>query len=862
MTPDLYELEDILIAETVESIGRDVVGATSTVKNRKLKTVELPGNLKTIGKCAFEGSSIESITLPDKITSIGDYAFAYCRNLKSIKLPSGLKTIGESAFSDTKLVDVKIPASVRELANSCFDGCQSLKTLYFYGPLDMYHIPAPDLNRIGLTVYYPYNISAWKDYVSHEEDNYRRRREYGDNDFEPHTWIPWDPSKGFMDISKLKTSLSRSTFTYNGDVKKPAVTIKNGSYTLKENTDFKVSYKSNRNAGTAQAIVEGTGLYEGKATLEFKIYKKDISQLSPVLSSSGYTYDRNAKEPSVRIQYGNLTLAQGTDYTVEYTDNRNAGTGKVTITGKGNYKGTVIKEITIDRKDVKDLSLSLSAIKYTYSGNAKKPKVTLKHGETVLKQGTEYKVTYKNNVNAGKGIVTVTGLGNYKGSVSKEITINPKSISSCSVELADDTLTWNGEARKPGVSVTDGNRTLRSGTDFSVSYADNTAPGTASVTVTGTGNYKGSLSDTFTIVKKNLASCTVTLSKTSFTYNGKEQKPVVTVKDGTTALKEGINYSLTFTNNVNAGTASVKITGRGKYYTGTVKKTYKINKAPQTITVVPESIGLNVGQKTTLKAEGKGTITWNADDETIAIIDESGKVTAVSEGSTEILIKASGDDNYKAASITVRVMVTNIGKPAVTGLYNSSKGADIRWSPAKGAEGYAVYRFRSSEGKTLAGTVDGTNTCQFYDTAVKDNCWGCVYTYTVAAMVDGVPILSTESGGKILQRLAPMKITGVLVTGTGTATVKWEASAGSNKAEGYELQYAQSSADLNGRKGTYKTITISGRNSLSKVIKSLTKGKKYYFRVRAYVNYTNSATGKTTKTWSQYSNVVNVKITK
>ena len=201
-----------------------------------------------------------------------------------------------------------------------------------------------------------------------------------------------------------------------------------------------------------------------------------------------------------------------------------------------------------------------------------------------------------------------------------------------------------------------------------------------------------------------------------------------------------------------------------------------------------------------------------------------------------------------------------LSKTSITGIYNSTKGADIRWKAVEGATGYEVYRKRGGEGTTKVATITNANTTQCYDSGIKDNCWGCVYNYYV------VPVAGSTKGPKseevVLQRLAPMTLTSLKNTAAGKATVTWKCSVNSNKANGYEVQYAQSQADLSGRKGTYKAITISGRNNLNKTISGLTKGKTYYFRVRCYVNYTNSKTGKTIKTWGQYSNVMKIKIAK
>ena len=215
--------------------------------------------------------------------------------------------------------------------------------------------------------------------------------------------------------------------------------------------------------------------------------------------------------------------------------------------------------------------------------------------------------------------------------------------------------------------------------------------------------------------------------------------------------------------------------------------------------------------------------------------------------------------NYSNPTISIQIE-SSLTTTTITGLYNSTKGADIRWKAVAEATGYEVYRKRGGEGTTKVATITNANTTQCYDSGIKDNCWGRVYNYYV------VPVAGATTGPKsddvVLQRLAPMTLTSVKNSAAGKAAVTWKCSVNSNKANGYELQYAQSQADLSGRQGTYKAVTINGRNNLNKTISGLSKGKTYYFRIRCYVNYTNSKTGKMTKTWSQYSSVMSLSITK
>ena len=242
----------------------------------------------------------------------------------------------------------------------------------------------------------------------------------------------------------------------------------------------------------------------------------DISGATVTLASSSYTYNGSAKTPSVTVRLNGVTLTKNTDYTVSYSNNTNAGTATVTITGKGSYSGTVTKTFTINAKSITSSTVTLSSSLYVYSGSAKTPtptvKITLNGSSVTLTNGTDYTVTYSNNINAGTATVTITGTGNYKGTKTKTFTINPKTIAFGTATLAATSYTYSGSAIRPSVTLRVNGKTLTSGTDYTVSYSSNNAIGTAAVTITGTGNYKGTITKSFTIKPAQ-----VTISSTSST---------------------------------------------------------------------------------------------------------------------------------------------------------------------------------------------------------------------------------------------------------------------------------------------------------------------------------------------------------
>ena len=180
-----------------------------------------------------------------------------------------------------------------------------------------------------------------------------------------------------------------------------------------------------------------------------------------------------------------------------------------------------------------------------------------------------------------------------KGSKHKECTVCKKiletaeipalsriSISKASVTLSTSIYAYDGKAKKPGVTVKLNGKTLKNSTDYTVSYSNNTKVGTATVKITGKGNYTGSVSKTFKI-KNNFKKATVSgISNKS--YTGKNITQSITVKYNGKTLKNGTDYTVSYSSNKKIGTATVKIAGKGSY-TGTITKTFKINPAKQEI---------------------------------------------------------------------------------------------------------------------------------------------------------------------------------------------------------------------------------------------------------------------------------------
>ena len=309
-------------------------------------------------------------------------------------------------------------------------------------------------------------------------------------------------------IASAQLTLSRTSYTYNGKAKKPSVTVKLGKKTLVKGTDYRVAYSNNKKAGTASVLVIGTGKYTGTATATFTIKRAKLSTLK--LKKTAYVYNGKAKKPGVTVtdKKGN-TLRKNVDYKVTYKKNVNAGTAKVVVTGKGNYRGTLKASFTIKRAKLKKIVLSSKAL--TYTGKALSPKVTVKGvkkgvANRTLRKGSDYKLTVpKGRTNAGTYTYKARGVGNYRGTVTVTLTIKRAPLTS--MKLSKAIYTFNGDRCSPQVTVKGVKRgkaaqALTRGTDFRLSVpTGRIEPGTYTYTATGKGNYRGTVSAKLTIDK-------------------------------------------------------------------------------------------------------------------------------------------------------------------------------------------------------------------------------------------------------------------------------------------------------------------------------------------------------------------------
>ncbi len=433
------------------------------------------------------------------------------------------------------------------------------------------------------------------------------------------------------DISGVETAV-----TYTGKAVTFPVTVTRAGTVLKAGKDYSITYKKNKDAGEASLVITGKGSYTGEIVKNFTIKKAELGAGGAIGDIKTFTYTGKAICPSVTVTYGKTRLT-AKDYRVYYTRNTEAGTARVTVTGTGNYTGTLAGEFTIAAKEIRKCSIRVSdAPLLTATGGI--PEITVKDGGTVLLQGRDYTVSYQDNHSLGKATAIITGCGSYGGETVKTYQVKKDfTAAKLAWDLPDDY--YNGKEKKPKISVTLDGVPLKVGKDYTLSYVNcknASVSESAQVIASGKGEYAGSLSISFTIRPLSLNSGSVTVSRIrDVVYNGKSQEPSFTVKYGKTVLKKDVDYTVSWYRNVDAGTASVTIRGKGNYE-GSVYTDFRITpkKLTAKIAAIPDVNYTPEGAAPALTLTDRDKILQEGRDYTVSYTGnrEVGTATAVVTG--------------------------------------------------------------------------------------------------------------------------------------------------------------------------------------------------------------------------------------
>lgn len=613
------------------------------------------------------------------------------------------------------------------------------------------------------------------------------------------------------------TLTSGSEYTYTGKAIQPQFTLTkpNGyedSAAVKDN-DYTVSYPNAVNVGGPYTItVTGKGdKYTGSVQAGFYIKSSSTTTgfnfaEAPDSNDSEKHYisfdpeeipdqqwTGKAITPTPKLIHhwkdsGNKDnteeLKQGTDYTVTYENNKDiaSNTANAIFTGKGRFKNvSITKTFSIVQKNLSDktISVSLSPASYSYTGKSITPRVTVTDTSVgkVLTQGSDYRLSYpdRNNTNAGSYIrVQISGSGsNYTGSVEKtfqiaahpitasEFTIDPEVVTvngtGTSASIAPQTVkigyTQSGDSRLATDDITENKNGIDGPANFTVSYKNNTAAGTATVTIKGKNNYSGTVTKTFKIIVQNpnakdLAAkqgekpITVISDIPAQTYTGSQLRPSVTVRYNGVALG-GNDYEVSYGANNAVGTGSVTVTGKNNYK-GSVMKSFRINPAsissasvsvpsveytggPVRPAVSAVFAGRTLREGTDYRVDYRNNTKIGTGSVSLTGI---GNFTGTREISFSIVEKAEAEKQIWASGFSLPKTLTVIkGSSAhipVTLTPANANASTIRWSTSNSAfpfsDGYTAKTTQNETGVDVKADTDGSAviTATLYDENSKE----------------------------------------------------------------------------------------------------------------------------------------------
>ena len=397
-----------------------------------------------------------------------------------------------------------------------------------------------------------------------------------------YTIEPKTITSDMVTLSSTASNWVNNSFTYNGSIQTPTVTVQYQylpdatpttptTKTLDSSNDYTLTNAGGKEVGVYHATVVGKGNYKGTVNAPYSIVSdNDEDDIYITLASStdyDYTYTGSPKKPGVTVTKGTgsgaITLdgTENKDYELVYNNNVNAGQASVTVIGKGNYHFVKNQEFTIEKRNLSTdantitIAFPTTSPSFVYNGNKQRPVVTVTDtnaptGAQVLTENKDYTLS-EGNINVGSNYtMTVTGMGNYTGS---KVSTNTYSITTLNmtstntiVTLSYNSTIYNRAEQKPVIEKVTVDGIQLNTSDYTISYPTTdgyTNQGTKTIMVSGTVNFGGSKTVTYTINPKTITSSMVTLSSSnqtsdpfvnnSFTYNGSSHVPVVTVKDGT-----------------------------------------------------------------------------------------------------------------------------------------------------------------------------------------------------------------------------------------------------------------------------------------------------------------------------------------
>ncbi len=586
-----------------------------------LTSVTIPQNVTQIGFATFQNCErLTTVTIPDGVTSIDGRAFYNCVTLSNVTIPDSVTSIGNSAFYNcTSLTSVTIPESVTLIDDEAFAKCSKLAEVTVYcretkpkSGNNVFHLtPALENNNIkyvGLffipvpradTTEFVYNRSE-QTYNIPENKNYTVKGNTQTNADtytvtvslkDGYTWEDGkteDKTYTFKILPKpLKPSdfyIPVTEYKYTGSEIRPAVVPALGTFLY--TGDFRVNYRNNINAGAATIIITGVNNYSGVVEHEFKIAPATIAESDFVVDTSDKVYTGGEIKPSVTSDNGLIT---SNDYNVTYSENINTGVATIAAEGKNNFTGKVEYSFNIINAEQKAPD-GFIVLHESYAKDADgQINGVNSNMEYRAEDETDYTAINSNvlpGLTPGRYFIRYKARPNYNPSDDTEIIINAGDKRNTNVEItAELDKVYDGnpaEFTNGYIYYGDGTAEIKWYSDVEgTKGSEITAPVNAGtywvgVLAEGTDRYNPASSyKQFTISQAIITEANFTVDTAKKVYTGEEIKSAVASDN---SLITADDFEVTYTDNINAGIAEIKITGKNNFK-GTVNYKFEIIKA-------------------------------------------------------------------------------------------------------------------------------------------------------------------------------------------------------------------------------------------------------------------------------------------
>ena len=398
----------------------------------------------------------------------------------------------------------------------------------------------------------------------------------------------------FINVAIYKAALTNvlleaSTLTYNQQEQSPTITSVKAGELVVPATDYIVS-GSATNVGTYTMTVkakESADNFTGTATAQYSIVAADANLFNITLGTSEFTFNGTELKPTVTVKDGSAVLVENTDYTLAFTNNVNVGTATVTATGIGNYSGTKTATYTIVKADITPTApTAQTGLVYTTQPQALIAAGQAQGGEMQYSLDNE---TWSTNIPTGteaKEYIVyykVVADANHNDVAAQSFKVTIEQATLTAATLTETNFIYNQQEQTALVAIVSAGAITVPDAGYEIADNKATNVGNYTATLTGKGNFKGEVKVQWSIVAANANLFNITLGTNEYTYDGTAKTPTVTVKDGEATLVENTDYTLAYTANTNAGTATVTATGKGNY-SGTQTATFTIK--PATLTSV------------------------------------------------------------------------------------------------------------------------------------------------------------------------------------------------------------------------------------------------------------------------------------